>query len=77
MSMGGVDRAGILMNPTEHWDPLWLSYFGVKDPAAAAQRAESLGGSILLPVSPKVRDGTLAVVADPSGAVLVLQKLPM
>jgi hypothetical protein len=30
-----------------------------------------------LPVSPKVRNGSLAVVADPSGAVLVLQKLPM
>jgi uncharacterized protein len=77
MSASGVNRAGILRNPTEHWDPTWLSYFGVEDPAAAARRAESLGGSILLPVSPKVRDGTLAVVADPSGAVLVLQKLPM
>jgi uncharacterized protein len=77
MSSGGVNRAGILRNPTEHWDPLWLSYFGVEDPAAAARRAESLGGSILLPVSPQVRNGSLAVVADPSGAVLVLQKLPM
>ena len=77
LAAGGVDRAGILRNPAEHWDPLWLSYFGVRDPAAAAQRAEALGGSILLPVSPKVRNGSLAVVADPSGAVLVLQKLPM
>ena len=75
LAAGGVKRAGILRNPAEHWDPLWLSYFGVRDPAAAAQRAEAMGGSILLPVSPKVRNGSLAVVADPSGAVLVLQKL--
>jgi len=70
----GVDRAGILQNPSENWDPVWLTYIGVEDPAAAAARAESLGGEILLAVSPDVREGTLAVVADPTGAVLVLQK---
>jgi uncharacterized protein len=71
----GKERAGILKNPAENWDPLWLTYFGVDDPAAAAARVESLGGKVLLPVSPEVREGTMAVVADPSGAVLVLQKV--
>ena len=72
----GKDRAGILKNPTENWRPGWLTYFGVDDPAAAAARAESLGGKILLPALPEIREGTIAVVADPSGAVLVLQKVP-
>ena len=36
-------------------------------------RAEELGGQILVPVSPEVREGTMAVVADPTGALLVLQ----
>ena len=72
----GKDRAGILKNPTENWNPDWLTYFGVTDPAAAAARAEVLGGKILLPVSPEIREGTIAVVADPAGAVLVLQKVP-
>jgi uncharacterized protein len=72
----GIDRAGILKNPTENWSPDWLTYFGVDDPAAASARAESLGGKILLPVSPQIREGTIAVVTDPSGAVLVLQKVP-
>ena len=71
----GIDRAGILQNPAEDWSPVWLTYFGVTDPAAAADKAVSLGGKILVPVSPELRDGSMAVVADPAGAVLVLQKL--
>jgi hypothetical protein len=70
----GVNRAGILQNPAEDWDPLWLTYIGVDDPAAAAAKVESLGGEVLLDASPEVREGSLAVVSDPSGAVLVLQK---
>ena len=71
----GLDRAGILKNPATEWKPVWLTYFGVDDPSAASARAEQLGGKILLPVSSQVREGTMAVVADPSGAILVLQKL--
>ncbi len=70
----GADRAGILKNPAEDWDPAWLTYFDVSDPAAAAALAESLGGKVLVPVSPELRGGSMAVVSDPSGAVLVLQK---
>jgi len=70
----GLDRAGILANPVSEWQPAWLTYFGVRDPAAAAARAEELGGTILVPVSPEVREGTMAVVADTTGAILVLQK---
>jgi predicted enzyme related to lactoylglutathione lyase len=71
----GIDRAGILQNPSPEWSPLWLTYFGVADVAAAVDKAVGLGGKILVPLSPDLRDGTMAVVADPAGAVLVLQKL--
>ena len=70
----GVDRAGILENPSDEWSPVWLTYFGVPDPAAAADRAVQLGGKVLLPVSPELRESSMAVVSDPSGALLVLQK---
>jgi predicted enzyme related to lactoylglutathione lyase len=73
----GKDRAGILANPAPEWEPVWLTYFGVSDPSAAAARATQLGGRIIAPVSDELRDGTMAVVADPSGAILVLQKIPM
>ena len=70
---GGIDRAGVLPNPTD-WKPQWLTYFGVEDPAAAARRAAELGGEVLLEPTPEVREGTLALVTDPTGAVLALQK---
>jgi hypothetical protein len=70
----GVDRAGILHNPTD-WKPQWLTYFGVEDPATAAQRAAALGGKVLLEPTPEVREGTMALVTDPSGAVFALRKV--
>jgi predicted enzyme related to lactoylglutathione lyase len=69
----GADRGGILHNPTD-WEPQWLTYFGVEDPAAAAERAEALGGRVLLEPTPEVREGNMALVVDPTGAVLALQK---
>ena len=72
----GVERAGILRKPVDQWQSVWLTYFGVADPAAAAARAQSLGGKVLLPPSQEIREGSMAVVSDPSGAVLVLQRVP-
>jgi predicted enzyme related to lactoylglutathione lyase len=76
LGSGSKDRAGILENPTD-WDPQWLTSFAVEDPAAAAAQAEALGGEVLLAPTPEVRDGELALVTDPSGAVLALQRWPM
>jgi len=75
LSSGGADRAGILRNPTDAWSPVWLTSFGVADAATAAAKAESLGGTVLLAPSPEVREGTMAIVADPSGAIVVLQQI--
>ncbi len=77
LSNNGVNRAGIMPRPADNGDPVWLTYFGVRDPKAAAARAKELGGTVLLPPSPDVREGTMAIVTDPVGAVLVLQKVPM
>ncbi len=74
LASGGADRAGIFQNPADSdYSPVWITAFGVTDPAAAAAKAESLGGTIILPVSADLRDGTTAVVTDPSGAIFVLQ----
>ena len=74
LSGDGVDRAGLFKKPSPEMSATWLTHFGVPDPAAAAQRAKELGGTILLPASPDLRDGTIAVVTDPAGAVLVLHQ---
>ena len=74
LTQDGKNRAGVLPNPSDVWEPVWLTYFGVADPAAAARKAASLGGRIVLQASPEVREGSMAIVTDPSGAVLVLQQ---
>lgn len=75
LSQGGVDRMGILANPTADWDPVWLTMFGVDDAAATASRAERLGATVLLPASPEFRGGTTAVLTDPTGAIFVVRDL--
>lgn len=74
LSRDGVNRAGILALPNEQIEPAWLTYIGVSDPLAAVARVEELGGKVLVAPSPDLRDGEMAIVTDPAGAVLVLQK---
>ena len=71
-------RAGLFQLPATVTDvlPNWLPYVLVADPAALAARVPGLGGRILVPASPDRRNGSLAVVADPGGAPLALQKFP-
>lgn len=73
----GRPRAGLLRNPTAIDRPVWLAYVRVSDPAASAARAASLGGRVLLAPRDELRGGTLALIADPTGAMLALQKWPM
>jgi hypothetical protein len=75
LAHGGKNRAGLLKNPTDA-KPVWLTYFGVDDPVAAEGRVEALGGAVVAPASPRLREGTMALVTDPTGALLVLLKVP-
>src|SRR5215469_10190230 len=75
LSERGTNRAGILKNPSDEAVPVWLTYFGVEDPVSAVARVEALGGKVILPPSPQLRDGTMAVVTDPTGALFALQKV--
>ena len=70
----GEARAGILQNPFDKTRSAWIPYVRVDDPAALAARVPELGGRVVLAPRPDVRDGTLALVLDPSGAPVVLQK---
>jgi len=72
----GQPRAGIIPIPSKAVRPHWLPYVMVDDPAALAKRVEALGGRVLLTPSADVRNNSVAVIADPSGAPIVLQKWP-
>jgi predicted enzyme related to lactoylglutathione lyase len=68
------ERAAIMRTPIDGMQPRWLVSVRVADPAASAQRAKELGGKVIVAPHPDVRDGTLALIADPSGALIALQK---
>ena len=74
----GRARAGVFRVPDSESKvpPNWLPYVLVTDPAALAARVAGLGGRVLLAPRPDLRKGSLAVVADPTGAVVALQKFP-
>jgi uncharacterized protein len=71
-------RAGVFRLPdSQEMVPTnWLPYVLVADPAELAGRVAGLGGRVLLAPRPEIRKGSLAVVADPTGAVVALQKYP-
>jgi uncharacterized protein len=70
----GTNRSGIVKNPTDA-KPVWLTYFGVDNPVAAEGRVTALGGAVVVRASPQLREGSMAVITDPTGALLVLQKV--
>jgi len=72
----GVPRAGIAKQPLTGARPAWVPYVRVADLAGTVSRAESLGGKVLIAPRPDIRSGTVAVMADPSGAIFGIQQLP-
>ncbi len=71
---GDVPRAGVIVLPIEEVRSHWMPYVRVDDPASLAARVEELGGELLFSPDEKIRHGTVAVVFDPSGAAVALQK---
>lgn len=72
----GTPRAGVIRIGYRNVRPQWLPYVRVDDPAALASRVPALGGQVLLTPTAERRVGSVAVVADPSGAAIVLQRWP-
>jgi len=72
----GRPRAGLFKTPWPRETSIWLPYIRVADPDASAKRAQELGGLIVQAPAPRVRNGSLAIVLDPGGAPIGLQKYP-
>lgn len=75
LEQAGKPRAGVLQRPDDNIQPLWLTYFAIGDVQAASHRAAQLGGKVLLAPDATLRNGTMAVIEDPTGAVFALQQL--
>ncbi len=72
----GHDVAG-MMNPTPDTpgkESYWHSYIAVDNVDECAQRAPSLGGSVVVPPHDIPDIGRVCVVADPAGAITHLMQ---
>jgi len=69
-------RAGMIKIKKIPVRPNWLPYVRVEDPVALAGKALDLGGKVLLAPSPGARNSSVAIVTDPGGAAVALQKWP-
>jgi predicted enzyme related to lactoylglutathione lyase len=68
--------AGMVSIPWENVKPNWLPYVKVKNPAAIVKNVEPLGGTIILAPREDLRNGSVAIVADPTGAAIAIQRYP-
>jgi len=66
--------AGLLDNPYEKSQTQWVSTVRVDNPEAVAQKAVALGGRILVGVEQNKGFREEALLADPTGAVFIVQK---
>lgn len=72
----GVVRAGVIENPFDQVGSRWIPYIRVADPADIVARVASLGGSILVPPSSELRNGSIAFIQDPSNVPVGIQRWP-
>ena len=77
LSSHGRHRAGFLQRADESIDPFWLTHVAVTDPAAMTRRVAELGGAVVLAPDKEIFNGAVAVVTDPTGAVLALHQWPL
>jgi uncharacterized protein len=73
-SSGGADRAGCLPRPesAQEVPPNWMTYIGTADVDATAEKAKSLGATMMMGPSDVETVGRLAIFTDPTGAVVGL-----
>lgn len=74
-SHGGKDLAGMMKMDGPMWDgipPHWMAYIAVPDVDAAAAKVAELGGKVCVPPFDIAGVGRVAVINDPTGAVVSL-----
>ena len=72
---GTIPRVGLVKKSDPEIANTWVTFIRVADVDAVVSRAESLGGTVLMAPTPEVRNGNVAIVADPHGAGFVVQEV--
>ncbi len=73
----GVPRAGMVTIPDEYEnvEPGWAPYVAVADLAAALKEVTRLGGTLVFSTAEHPAEGAVALIKDPTGAVLFLYQI--
>lgn len=71
--MGDMNCAGMLQNPSTAVRSHWLPYIRVADVNATLTKAKTAGAKVLIEPNASIRNGSVAVILDPTGAPLALQ----
>lgn len=66
--------SGIIQNPAEKIKEYWVQYVKVSDVAAIEQKAKDAGAKILIASDSTIRNGTVSIFLDPTGAPIAIQK---
>lgn len=69
--------SGIIKNPVENVRSNWVQYVRVSDVKSIEQKARDAGAYILIPSDSTIRNGTVSVFTDPTGAPIAIQKWPI
>ncbi|MBV9735012.1 MAG: VOC family protein [Acidisphaera sp.] len=72
IGVGEGTGGGMMQHPMPGAPSGWLAYVLVDDVAAATEKARSLGATIMRDVMEVMDAGSLAVIIDPTGAMLGL-----
>lgn len=73
----GKPSSGIIKNPADKIRDHWIQYVRVSDVSVTEQKAKDAGAKIIIPADTSIRNGTVSVIIDPTGAPLALQKWPI
>ena len=74
IGVGEGTGGGLMKNPMPNSPSLWLAYVLVDDLEAATKKVKALGGTVMKDVTEVMGMGWLAIIVDPTGAMLGLWK---
>jgi predicted enzyme related to lactoylglutathione lyase len=75
LSVDELPRVGVITKSDPEIHNTWVNYVRVADLDATVAKVAQLGGVVLMAPTAEVRDGNVAIIADPQGAGLVLQEI--
>jgi uncharacterized protein len=66
-------QAGVTMVPFENMPPQWVSVIRVADPVAVTDRVPALGGRVVITPDHPLSGGSVALIEDPLGGIVMVQ----